>query len=190
MNRTVFHNREAVSAACCLKCREFNLVTNFDKYFYCVCQCIQHLYSNTVAEGFIYHMDLPFGSSGGKRGCTGVCLMSASCFSLPPYIHISFHFVHTCFLFYLCLLCCVVLYKWLEADLHGKSSDTADKTSGKEALRTKAITRPSFSLLFSDFQLPLNQIKGQSLKIKPKILNFFILLPDLNQYLINCSLSS
>lgn len=32
-------------AACCLKYLEFNLVTNFDKRFYNVCQCVQQLVS-------------------------------------------------------------------------------------------------------------------------------------------------
>ncbi|KAG8138323.1 hypothetical protein E2320_004234 [Naja naja] len=38
------------------------------------------------------------------------------------------HFVHTYFLF---LLCYVVLYQWLEADRHGRNSDTAKRTSGE-----------------------------------------------------------
>lgn len=133
---------------CCLKYWEFNLVTNFDKYFCHVCHCIQHLYSNPVLEGFICRVDLPFASSWGKWDCEGEYLMSASCF-LPSPVHcIYFNFVHTCF-FYFCLLRCVVLYQYLQADLHGKSSDTADKTSGKRGLRIKQWSGPIYFFIFS-----------------------------------------
>lgn len=108
--------------------------------------------------------------------------MSAShFFFLPQYIFVSFNFVHTCF-FCLCLLCCVVLYKWLEADLHGKSSDTADKTSGKEALRTKQSPGPPSLSLFSLFQL-LNRVRVQKLRVRvqnqkqnPWTFSFFYLI--------------
>lgn len=32
-------------AACCSKYLEFNLVTDFDKHFYSVCQCVQQFIS-------------------------------------------------------------------------------------------------------------------------------------------------
>lgn len=133
---------------------EFNLVTNFDKYFYNVCHCIQHLCSNIVVKGFIYHVGLLFASSGGEERLQGVCLMSASHF-FPSPVHLCYLFIlFILAFFYLCFLCCVVLYKWLEAELHGKSSDTADKTSGKEGLRTKQSPGPLLSLCFRSSNSP------------------------------------
>lgn len=96
-------------------------------------------------EGFIYHVDLSFASSGGKRDCEGEYLMSVSFFFfLPQYIVCIF--ILFILAFSICLLCCVVLYQYLQADLHGKSSDTADKTSGKEELRINNDQDLSISL--------------------------------------------
>lgn len=137
--------------ACCLKCLELNLVTNFDRHFYSYFQCVQQLCSETISEFLFAMCILPFVGSGGKRGCEGGCL---------PFTYFYFFFSSSTLvclsrcsylLFYLSLLCCVVLYKWLEADLHGKSSDTANKASGKQGLRTKQSTGP---LCLFTFRLP------------------------------------
>lgn len=130
---------------------------------------------------FVCHMYLPFVASGGKRGCEGDSLPV-----LPICVHFFLQYTFMSFMllilaFYLSLLCCVVLYKWLEADLHGKSSDTANKASGKQGWRTKRSTGPPYFFTFRP--PPLNQIKDQSLKTK--MLAFFILLPNLNQHLVN-----
>lgn len=153
MNKAVFHNREAVQQHAVWSTENLILlliltsisttsVNAFNTFI--VIQSWRVLFIT-----WIY----PLTVVGGREVARGSVLMSASRFSLPQYICISFHFVYTCF-FYLCLLCCVVLYKWLEADLHGKSSDTADKTSGKEALRTKQSPGP-FSLFIFCLPTPL-----------------------------------
>uniref|UniRef100_A0A8C9ER54 DENN domain containing 5B n=2 Tax=Pavo cristatus TaxID=9049 RepID=A0A8C9ER54_PAVCR len=73
-----------------------------------------------------------------------------------------------------------VLYKWLEADLHGKSSDTANKASGKQGLRTKQSTGP---LCLFTFHLPLCMPKGLSFRTQadnrdPQLHSFIITRED------------
>lgn len=90
--------------ACCLKCLELNLVTNFDRHFYNYFQCVQQLCSETISEFLFATCILPFVGSGGKRGCEGGCLPLLPIFIsfFPPVRLYVFHVAHTCFFISLC----------------------------------------------------------------------------------------
>lgn len=90
--------------ACCLKCLELNLVTNFDRHFYSYFQCVQQLCSETISE-FLFATCIlyPLLVVGGREVVKGaVCLLPIFISFFPPVRLYVFHVAHTCFFISLC----------------------------------------------------------------------------------------
>lgn len=97
--------------ACCLKCLELNLVTNFDRHFYNYFQCVQQLCSETISE-FLFATCIlyPLLVVGGREVVKGaVCLFYLFLFLFfLQYACMSFTLLILAFLSLFVMLCSLV----------------------------------------------------------------------------------
>lgn len=148
VNKDVFHNREAVKQRVVWSTENLILLLIWTSIS---TMSVIAFNTSIVIQSWkvlfiVWIYPLPV--VGGREIVKGGISQLLHIFSLPQYnVYLLILFILA--FFYFCLLCCVVLYQYLQADLHGKSSDTADKTSGKEGLRIKQQSGPLYFFIFS-----------------------------------------